>query len=293
MRVKYVLSLLLSLSVFSFAANADEIVVGGKTYTEQLLMASMTQQLLESKGYDIDKRDGLGPAVLRKAQENGQVDIYWEYTGTVLTSFYKVKERLSPQQAYDRVSSLDKNKGLIWLNPSEANNTYALAVRKNDALMADINTISDLANLMQNNNDLKFATGIVFPVRPDGLRPLQSEYGFKFKRANVKKMDAGLTYNALKLKEVNIALVYATDGRIEAFDFKLLQDDKNFFPNYAIVPVMREETYNKYPEVVKLLNNLSSKLDDKTMQELNAQVDVEKQTIETVTKKFLKQQNLI
>ena len=96
-------------------------------------MAEMTTQLLKAKGFTVDKRAGLGTAPLRQAQEAGQVDLYWEYTGTSLITFNKVTDKLDAAATYAKVKELDAAKGLVWLNPSKANNTYALAMRKADA----------------------------------------------------------------------------------------------------------------------------------------------------------------
>ena len=115
------------------AVAAQEIVVGGKNFTEQLILAEMTEQLLEAEGFDVEKRDGLGSTVLREAQVNGQVDLYWEYTGTSLVTYNKVEEQLGPQETYERVKELDAEKGIVWLEPSAANNTYALMMEAQDA----------------------------------------------------------------------------------------------------------------------------------------------------------------
>ena len=122
---------------------------------------------------------------------------------------------------------------------------------------------------------------------------MQSAYGFEFGRENVVRMDTGLVYAALKDSQVDVGLVFATDGRIPAFDFVVLADDKGFFPSYALTPVVRKETLDKNPKLAELLNGLSAKLDDATMAKLNATVDVEKKTIEDVAGTFLKSQGLI
>lgn len=281
------------LAVSATVAQAADLVVGGKGYTEQLLMASMTEQLLSAKGYDVDKRDGMGSSVLRKAQLNGQIDLYWEYTGTSLRSFNKIKDRMSAEEAYNTVKELDGKEGLVWLNPSSANNTYALAVRNDDQRTKNVSNLTELAALINDGTRMSFATSIEFPVRPDGLKPFQKEYGVKFKRSEIRKMDPGLAYNALKEKEVDIALVFATDGRIGAFNFKVLADDRGFFPDYSIVPVIRKDTMAKYPKVVELMNDLSSRLNNAVMTGLNGQVDVKKRSIESVAKSFLEEQGLI
>ena len=290
---KRILCLVAMLAMTWTAAAADEIVVGGKNFTEQQLMAQITSELLKAKGYDVDTRAGMGSAALRQAQENGQIDVYWEYTGTSLITYNKVEERMSPEDTYNKVKELDAEKGLVWLNPSDANNTYALAMNKDEAEKMGIKSISDLAAKVNSGEGIEFACNAEFYARPDGLKPLQEAYGFEFDRADVKRMDTGLTYQALKEKEVDVALVFATDGRIPAFDFVLLEDDKNYFPSYALTPVVRKEVLDKNPEIADHLNAVSAKLDDETMAQLNAAVDVEKKTIEDVAQNFLKNAGLI
>jgi osmoprotectant transport system substrate-binding protein len=275
------------------AVQANELVVGGKNFTEQLILTSMTNQYLMAKGFDVDMRSGMGTAVLRKAQENGQVDLYWEYTGTALITFNKVMDRMSPEDGYQKVKELDAQIGLVWLNPSKANNTYALAMQRSEAEAKGIKTLSDLSKAMNGGADLTLACNAEFAARADGLKPLQEEYGFEFKRDQLKRMDSGLTYLALKEGQVDVALVFATDGRIPAFDFLTLEDDRNYFPDYALTPVIRADTLSKNPTLEALLNDLSSRLDDKVMSGLNAKVDVDRETIEDVAEAFLKSQGLI
>jgi osmoprotectant transport system substrate-binding protein len=272
---------------------AQTIVVGGKNFTEQQLMAEMTTQLLKAKGFTVDKRDGMGTAVLRQAQESGQIDVYWEYTGTSLITFNKVADKLDADATYAKVKELDAAKGLVWLKPSKANNTYALAMRKADASAKSIATLSELAAKVKGGEALKFGCNAEFYSRPDGLKPLEEAYGFEFGRENVVRMDTGLVYQALKDAKVDVGLVFATDGRIPAFDFVVLKDDKGFFPSYALTPVIRKETLDKNPKLAEILDALSAELDDATMAKLNASIDVEKKTVEEVAGGFLKDQGLI
>lgn len=274
-------------------ANAETVVVGGKNFTEQQLLTSMTAQYLRAKGYDVDTRAGMGSAVLRSAQENGQVDIYWEYTGTGLIVYNEVKETLGRQEGYERVRELDKKKGLVWLNPSAANNTYALAMQASQAKAMGIETLSELASAINSGEEIVLASNAEWYAREDGFRPFSKAYDFRLPRDQIKRMDSGLTYTALKENEVDVALVFATDGRIPAFDFVILEDDRNFFPAYAITPVIRQETLDRDPELAEHLNRLSALLDNETMSRLNANVDVEKQDIEQVTRNFLTENDLI
>lgn len=280
-------------ALWAMPVHAKPIVVGGKNYTEQLLLAEVTAQLLKKKGFEVDKRDGLGSQVLRDAQISGQIDVYWEYTGTSLVTYNKIKERLSAKDTYERVKELDGKLGLTWLQPSNANNTYALAVRADDPKTASVKTLSDLAAAFNAKKPLSIAINAEFSGRPDGLPGLQTTYGFKAGRANLKSMDSGLTYQALRDAQVDAALVFATDGRIQAFKFRVLADDKEFFPNYAAVPVVRAETLKANPALETTLNALSGKLSDQVLQGLNAKVDVDKTAIEEVARQFLTENSLI
>ena len=282
-----------SLLIVAVNATAQTIVVGGKNFTEQQIMSQMTAQLLQAKGFKPDVKAGMGSAVVRQAQESGQIDVYWEYTGTSLITYNKINERMSPAETYAKVKALDAAKGLVWLNPSKANNTYSLAMNRDDAQKQGIVSISDLAAKVKGGAKLTFASNAEFYARPDGLKPLEQVYGFEFPRENVKRMDTGLVYQALKEKQVDVGLVFATDGRVPAFNFVVLKDDKGFFPNYALTPVVRKQVLDANPKLADYLNALSAKLDDATMARLNASVDVDKKTVEDVARTFLKEQGLV
>ncbi|MEK1890409.1 MAG: glycine betaine ABC transporter substrate-binding protein [Phyllobacterium sp.] len=267
---------------------ADTLTVGGKNFTEQLILAEMTKQLLESKGYTVDKKDGMGTKIVRAALENGEVDLYWEYTGTSLITFNKVTERMSPEDTYKKVKELDAEKGLVWLAPSKANNTYAFVVRSDNPKTDGMKTISDLAAGYKAGTAIMMGTTAEFPKRPDGLIGIQETYGFETGRANVRPMDLGLAYNALANKDLDTIAAQATDGQIAALKLRVLTDDKGFFPNYALTPVVRKDVLDKHPDLKETLEAISTKLDDATMQRLNSEVDVDKKTIETVAGEYLK-----
>lgn len=275
------------------AVQAQQVTVGGKNFTEQQLLSSMTTQLLGANGFDVKNRAGMGSAAVWQAMENGQIDTYWEYTGTSLITYNKVSDKLNAQETYDRVKELDAAKGIVWLNPSAANNTYALAMRSEQAAELGIETLSDFAARVNNENDLTLASNAEFYARPDGLKPLQEAYGFTLDRNQIKRMDTGLVYEALKNGNVDVGLVFATDGRVPAFDFVILKDDKEYFPSYALTPVVRAEVLDANPKIGELLNELSSKLDDATMARLNARVDVERVSVENVAAEFLKENNMM
>ncbi len=275
-------------------AWAASIVVGGKGFTEQLLLAEITGQYLTSKGYDVELKTGMGTSLVRKALENNQVNLYWEYTGTAFLSFHKNKFANQPaEEIYAAVKAKDAKAGIVWLNASAANNTYALAVRQADAESKGLKTLEDLATKLNSGDKLILGCNIEFYKRDDGLKPLQKKYGFKFPRSDVKRMDTGLVYKALKDGNTDVGLVFATDGRIPAFNFVVLKDTKNYFPAYAITPTIRKETLDANPDLAEHLNTLSGLFNDTTMSALNAEVDVDKKSVNEVAKSFLKAKGLI
>jgi len=146
-------------------------VIGAKEFTEQLLVAEMTAQLLRASGLSPHKGTGFATTGVRTLQERGIVDVYWEYTGTSLITFNHVTEKLSADEAYERVRTLDAERGLVWLAPSKVDNTYALAMR--GAERKGISSISDLATKVRAGDIHILASTAEFVTRADGLKPLE------------------------------------------------------------------------------------------------------------------------
>jgi len=279
---------------WSGGAAAQTIVVGGKAFTEQQIMTAMTVELLKAKGFNAERKAGMGSAAVRSALENGQVDVYWEYTGTALGVFNKITDKFdSSEAAYKRIKEVDGAKGLVWLNMSAVNNTYGFAMNADQAQKMGLVTMSDFAKAVKGGAKLTFASNAEFYARPDGLPGWQQAYGFEFDRDNVKRMDTGLVYTALKDRQVDSGVVFATDGRVPAFKFVVLKDDKHYAPPYNLTPVVRKEILDKNPKIADALNALSAKLNDDNMSHLNASVDVDKKTVEDAAHDFLKANGLV
>jgi osmoprotectant transport system substrate-binding protein len=288
------LALGLVVALASAGAMAQAIVVGGKAFTEQQIMTAMTVELLKAKGFNVERKAGMGSAAVRSALENGQVDVYWEYTGTGLGVFNKITDKFdSSEAAYRKIKEVDAAKGIVWLNMSAVNNTYGFAMNADQAQKMGIVTMSDLAKAVKGGAKLTFASNAEFYARPDGLPGWQQAYGFEFDRDNVKRMDTGLVYSALKDRQVDTGVVFATDGRIPAFKFVVLKDDKHYAAPYNLTPVVRKEVLDKNPKIADALNALSAKLNDENMARLNASVDVDKKTVEDAAHDFLKANGLV
>ncbi|MGO4302863.1 glycine betaine ABC transporter substrate-binding protein [Cupriavidus sp. RAF12] len=281
---------------------AEPLRVGGKNFTEQLLLSSMTSQYLRAKGMETTLTAGLGSTLMRQAMESGQLDVVWDYTGTALIVFNKVEEKLDGPQSYARVKQLDAARGLVWLDASTINNTYALAMPRPRAEAAGVTTLSALAGKMRAASDGKdskgdkghpFAVDMEFAARPDGLEPLKTAYQLPLSRKDVIQLDPGLVYTALKNNQVELGLVYSTDGRVKGFDLVLLEDDLHFFPPYNAVPVVRKAVLDQHPELATLLNALSATLNNAAMTEMNYQVDIGQQPVDKVAGDFLRSHGLI
>ena len=280
----------------AMAADPAPVRVGGKNFTEQLILSSMTSQYLRAKGFTTELTAGLGSTLMRQAMESGQLDVVWDYTGTALIVFNRVDEKLDAEQSYARVKSLDAAKGLVWLQPSTINNTYALAMPRHRAEAAGVSSLSELADKIRAGGEDKrhtFAVDMEFAARPDGLEPLKAAYGLPWTRRDVIQLDPGLVYTALRNDQVETGLVYATDGRVKGFDLVLLRDDKGFFPAYQAVPVVRQAVLDAHPKLAELLNALAAALDNASMTEMNYRVDIEQKPVDTVAADFLRQHGLI
>ena len=274
----------------------EPVRVGGKNFTEQLILSSMTTQYLRAKGINTEVTSGLGSTLMRQALESGQLDVVWDYTGTALIVFNKVEEKLDAEQSYARVKQLDAAKGLIWLDASRVNNTYALAMPKERAEPGLTTLSAYAAKLREKAADDKarpFAVDMEFAARPDGLEPLKAAYQLPLGRKDVIQLDPGLVYTALKNNQVDLGLVYTTDGRVKGFDLVLLEDDLHFFPPYNAVPVVRKAVLDKRPELAGLLNALSAQLDNAAMTDMNYQVDIGQQPVDKVAGDFLRSHGLI
>ena len=294
-KISLLLGCLLLCAGFAQAADKPLIRIGARVFTEQTLLAEITAQYLRAKGYDAQVTGGLGSTLARSAQESGQLDMVWEYTGLSLIAYNHVTEKLDSQQAFARVKELDAKKGLAWLSPSKFSNTYALALPENIAAQyPQINTISDLDTALRaaSEDNPLVALDTEFANRSDGLAGMVKLYGMDLTRRNTRQMDAGLVYTALRNQQVFAGLVYTTDGRLSAFKLKLLEDDKHYFPDYTAAPVVRQAYLDAHPQLAEQLKPLAQLFDDETMRQLNARVDVDHESPSKVAADFLRQHPL-
>jgi osmoprotectant transport system permease protein len=278
-------------TVYSKASAGDKIVIGSKNFSEQLILGNMLADLVENKtDLEVERKMNLGGSqVAFSAIKNGDIDMYVEYTGTGLVNILNQSPQNDPDKVYDYVKNEFKTKyGIDMLKPLGFNNTYALAVRQDTAQQYNLNTISDLAKV---SDSMIMGPTIEFPNREDGLIGLSKTYNLNFKE--VKAIDGGLRYTALDNHKSDVIDAFSTDGLIEEFGLKVLEDDKNFFPPYYAVPIVKEETLKEHPELEEALNTLAGKLTDDKMRKLNYKVDSLKESPAKVAKEFLQEEGLI
>jgi osmoprotectant transport system permease protein len=281
-----ILSLIfLGLIIFSYRQTAPTIVIGSKNFTEQVILGELLAQQIESHTkLKVDRRFNLGGTfICHEAVKSGKIAGYVEYTGTALTAVLKEKPITNPQFVYDKVKQEYNQKfQLEVIQPLGFNNTFAMIIRGEDAQRWQIKTLSEAAKYTP---QWQAGFGYEFLERDDGYPGLAKTYGLKF--ANLKQMEIGLMYQALKEKKVDFIAANSTDGLIPALNLLILDDDKQYFPPYQAVPVFNQATLRKYPELGVAINQLAGLISTAEMQKMNYQVDNQSRPVEQVVEEFL------
>lgn len=291
------LSLLLLIgggSVYTTYHNrVENITIAGKLGSEPEILINMYKDLIEANDEhaNVQLKPNFGKTTfLFSALKNDQIDIYPEFSGSVLETLVegKVEKHQTAQETYDLAKNmLSKEDKLTYLKPMKYNNTYALAVTKKFKKENNLNNISDLAKI---NGLLKPGMTLEFIDRDDGMRGLQKAYGFK---VVAKSMEPALRYEAINDGRINLVDAYATDSELKEYNLELLKDDQNFFPAYQGAPLMKTKFANQHPKVVKALNKLAGKISDQDMQAMNYAVNVKKESAASVAHQYLIQHDLI
>ena len=285
------LLILFSVAQF-FMKHPHTLRIGSKNFTEQIILGEILAQCIENRlNIPVDRKFNLGGTfICFTALKAGELDLYIEYTGTGLTSILNKKAVSNPDKVYKIVKDEFKKKwNLIWLTPLGFNNTYTVTMRRTHAKDLGITKISDLE---QHTQTLLPGFNHEFLERPDGYPGLKDHYGFQFEEEPLE-MDTGLMYKAIADKKVDIICGFSTDGRIPAFDLITLEDDKNFFPPYWPVPLIRGEIAKNEPELITLIHKLSDRISNTEMAQMNYLVDEKGESPAYVAQSFLESEGLI
>lgn len=247
----------------------EPIEVGSKDFLEQDVLAEIIAQELEAMGLPVERRLHLGGTHLaHQALTGGRIDLYVEYSGTALVEILDHEPINDAERVYDLVEREYLTRwDLVTGPPLGFENTFAFVVRSGDAESLGLETIGDLASVAPT---WTIGVGPEFLDRADGYRGVAAAYGLRF--GNARQMDLGLLYRALGEGQIDVAVGNSTDGQIAAFGFKVLRDDRRFFPPYQAIPIVRRETLERYPEAWDALQALGGTLNAETMRELNRAV---------------------
>jgi len=271
--------------------DKGRIVVGSTDFPEQQIVASMYAHVLEDAGYDVTTRLTLGTReVVEPALEEGEIDLYPEYVGTALTFITDGEHPLDGGQdaLVEALREEFEARGVTVLEPAPAEDKNALVVTEETAERYDLTTTSDLADVA---GELVLGGPPECPERPLCLLGFEETYGLEF--AEFRPLDAGgpVTKEALDRGDIDVALLFSSDGGIAARGWVVLEDDKELQPSENLIPVIRTEVVND--EITDLLNAVSAKLTTEELSELNRQVDVDKEDPENVARTWLEEQGLL
>ena len=286
------LAALFSAASLGSAAEARTYTVGGKAYTEQYVLAEITKQMLERAGLDARTRVGYATDKIRQAQLAGDIDISWDYSWTGYRIHLGYTEPKQPDEALRIVREADLENGLVWLNRSAVKNSATLAVNLDYAAENCIHSLEDLAQAIRNGLKVRFASDQECHKREDCLIGMQRAYDFKIPRDQIAVMNVAETHEALHERRAEIGVVYATDGKIPAYDLELLEDPKNVTNAYYITPVVSAAALEEEPKIRAVLDKIAAALDTQTSQDLHYRVDIVGQSVEEVARYFIKTKGL-
>jgi osmoprotectant transport system substrate-binding protein/osmoprotectant transport system permease protein len=266
------------------------IVVASKPFAESYILAEMFAQLLEARGYTVDRRPGLGATEIAfGALRTGAIDVYPEYTGTGLLAILGERPRGDAGEVFARVSTVFRDRwGAHWLPPLGFENTYAIAVRRRTADSLGLRTLSDLAAVAP-----RLTAGFTpdFIGRSDGLPGLSRAYGLRFR--DVRALLQAVKYEALATGAIDVIDGYSTDGMIARYDLEVLEDDRAFFPPYDAAALVGGRLLKQQPGAIAALVELSGRLDEERMRALNRRVEVDGESVQAVATLALRELGLV
>ena len=294
---------LFAMGATAFAADAPkQVVVASKIDTEGSLLGKMIVKLLAAGGIPVVDRTGFGTTdVVRKAIAAGEIDIYPEYTGNGGFFFQGTDPAVwkDEKKGYETVKTLDLDRNaIVWLTPAPANNTWAIAVRKDLADREKLVTLDDMARYANAGGKLKLAGSEEFITREDALPSFQKAYGFTLKNDQLLSLSGGNTAlteaaAARGTDGVNFAMAYGTDGSLFALGLIVLKDTRGVQPIYEPTPIVRRDTLARYPAIDAILKPVFLSLDLRTLQSLNARIAVNGENADTVAADYLKSKGFL
>ncbi|KGE00953.1 ABC transporter substrate-binding protein [Rhizobium sp. YS-1r] len=298
---KQLLGIALALGISASLAQA-QVVVSSKIDTEGGVLGNIILAVLKANNIETTDRIQLGATpVVRKAIAAGEIDIYPEYTGNGAFFFEKSDDPVwkDPQKAYEAVKKLDYDANkIVWLTPSSANNTWAIAIREDVAAANNLKTLTDFGKYVADGGKIVLAASSEFVNSAAALPAFQTTYGFQLKPEQLITLSGGDTAATIaaaanQTNGANAAMVYGTDGGIAPSGLVVLEDDKGVQPVYQPAPIIRETVLKQHPDIETLLKPVFEKLDLVTLQDLNGRVQVGGEPAKAVAEDFLKKNGFL
>lgn len=282
------ITILFGMILVACGSNDETIQVGSKDFTESLLVSEIYALALEDNGYEVERIQSIASSVIPQSLESGEIDLYPEYTGTSLITIFNLPLQTDPDAVAETIREEYEAIGLTTLDYAPANNAQGIAIRTDVAEELGIATISDF---QANAGEIRFASQGEFDLREDGLVGLAEVYG-EFNFADSTVYDNSLKYQILRSDEADATPAYTTDGQLVNTDeFLVLEDDKNFWPPYNLVPVINQEVLEANPDLADILNAINADLTTEQVIELNAAVDIDGREYEEVAAEYYESLN--
>jgi osmoprotectant transport system substrate-binding protein len=284
--------------------RSSHVVIGAKDFTEQVVLGELLAQEIEAAGAGpVERRFWLaGSYLCQQALVSGRIDGYVEYTGTALTAILKQPLDRDSARVDETVSRLYEQRYQVRVWPGLGfEDTFAMVVRGEDARRYGLKTIDDVVKLTEPTSqkrdpstssgqavghpEFRLGVGYEFAERPDGLRGLSAAYGLRF-AGEPRTMELGLLYRALAARQVDIVAGNSTDGAIKSLDFVALEDDRRYFPPYEAVPLVREDSLRRWPQIGVAMQRLAGKVSADDMRAMNLAVESQHRDVGDVVREF-------
>ena len=275
--------------------NGVSLTIGSKNFTEQIVLGEIYAQALEAAGYEVSKDLNLGSEqIALAALEGGDVDAYPEYTSTALTSFFEVDAAdipKDPEQAYEDTRAALADMDLTAFPPTPMTSANAVGLLKETADELGVSTVSDLEGISQ---DLSLVGSPECRQRVDCLVGLRQDYGLEF--ASFTPIDIGLRYSALDNGDADLSILFTTDAQLsaESDTYVILEDDQSVFPPGNVMMIARQAAVDEAgPDFESTVELVQGGLTEEVMQELNARVDIDRQTPAETAAQYLQESGYI
>lgn len=272
---------------------AAPIKIATKPMTEQFILGEMLKLVIEdTTDYSVELTKGIGGGTnnIMPAMESGDFDLYPEYTSSGYIMVLKHdSDGISDEDMWKQLQKEYKDKyDMSWIGQYGFNNTYALIIREEAAKKYNLTKTSQLADV---SDELVFGGNSDYIERKDGFHLLCDTYGLKFK--DVKDIDIGLKYEALKKGDIDVSNGFTTDAQLSNDNVRVLEDDKHLQVNYFCSNVVRNDTLKSHPRLEEAIMKLDNSITDKEMASLNYKVEVEGKEDVQVAKDYLTEKGII